>query len=53
MSNLYIPICAFFISSLMLIIFYFKENVKNEETNIFSKLLIINFLDIITMIIIL
>ena len=53
MSNLYIPICAFFISILMLVIFFSKENVKNDETNIFSKLLIINFLDIVTMIIIL
>ena len=50
MSNLYIPVCAFFISIVLNIIFFSKENVKNVETNIFSKLLVINLFDIIIMI---
>ncbi len=50
MSNLYIPVCAFFISIVLNIIFFSKENVKNVETKIFSKLLVINLFDIIIMI---
>ena len=50
MSNLYIPVCAFFISILLNIIFFSKENVRNIETKIFSRLLVINLFDIIIMV---
>ena len=50
MSNLYIPVFAFFISIALNIIFFSKDNVRNVETKIFSKLLVINLFDIIIMI---
>ena len=45
MSNLYFPICALFISSLLLIIFFSKERINILYTKLFSFLLIVNFLD--------
>ena len=45
MSNLYFPICALFISSLLLIIFFSKERINILDTKLFSFLLIVNFLD--------
>lgn len=47
MINLYIPACAFFCSILMLLIFYSRENLKTEETKLFSYMLIASFLDIV------
>lgn len=47
MTNLYIPACAFFISVLMLIIFYSRENLETTETKTFSYMLVSSLLDII------
>ena len=47
MTNLYIPACAFFISILMIIIFYSRENLETTETKTFSYMLVASFLDII------
>lgn len=52
MSNLYIPICAFFCSLLLVITFFVKKRVKNIETTLFSGMLITSFIDCILMIII-
>ena len=53
MSNLYIPGCAFFISLLLLILFYSKKRVNNIETKIYLYLLLTNVLDTVLMLIIL
>ena len=47
MTNLYIPACAFFISILMIIIFYSRENLETTETKTFSYMLVASLLDII------
>ncbi|MBQ9833943.1 MAG: response regulator [Bacilli bacterium] len=47
MTNLYIPACAFFVSALMLLIFYSRENLETTETKTFSYMLVASFLDII------
>lgn len=47
MTNLYIPACAFFISILMLIIFYSRENLETTETKTFSYMLVASLLDIV------
>ncbi|MEG2322376.1 MAG: ATP-binding protein [Bacilli bacterium] len=52
MSNLYIPVCAFFCSLLLIIVFFSKKNVKTKETKIFSVLLITSFIDTIIMVLI-
>ena len=53
MSNLYIPGCAFFISLLLLILFYSKKRVNNIETKIYLYLLLTNVLDTVLILIIL
>lgn len=53
MSNLYIPGCAFFISLLLLILFYSKKRVNNIEIKIYLYLLLTNVLDTVLMLIIL
>ncbi len=45
MSNLYFPICALFISLLVIIVFYSKKRIKNNETTIYSILITTNFLE--------
>lgn len=50
MSNLYIPMCALFISIILLIIFFGKKRVDNKEIKIFSGLLITSFIDTIMMV---
>lgn len=52
MTNLYIPVCGFFVALLLLILFYSKERVKNQETQLFSGMLVTSFLDSIFMILI-
>lgn len=52
MTNLYIPVCAFFCSVLLYIVFYYKKHIKNKETKIFSILLLTSLLDCALMIII-
>lgn len=50
MTNLYIPMCALFISIILLIIFFGKKRIDNKETKIFSGLLITSFIDTIMMV---
>ncbi len=45
MNNLYFPICAVLINALILIIFNSKQRIKSEETNAYSFLIIIGFLE--------
>ncbi len=52
MTNLYFPICALFCSFLLLITFFSKKRIQNDETKLFSGLLITSFLDSILMVMI-
>jgi len=47
MPNLYFPICAFFVSLLLFIVFFSKKRVKNSETKIYSFMLIASLLNTI------
>ena len=53
MSNMYFTICSFFISVLLIVIFFTKEKTDKIENKLYSGLLITNFLDSMLMIIIL
>ena len=50
MSNLYIPVCAFFISTILLIIFFSNDRIDSKETKIFSGLLMTSFIDTVMMV---
>lgn len=52
MTNLYFPICALFISFLLIIIFFSKKRLESVETKLFSGLLITSFVDSILMVLI-
>ena len=52
MSNLYFTISAFFVSFLLLIMFFSKERIKSHETKMFKGLLITSFVDTICMFVI-
>ena len=52
MTNLYFTICGLFISILLVIIFFTKENQKNVETNIFRYMLLTSVVDCVCMFII-
>ncbi len=45
MNNLYFPICAVLINALILIIFNSKQRIKSGETNAYSFLITIGFLE--------
>lgn len=45
MNNLYFPICAVLINTLILIIFNSKKRIKSDETNAYAFLIIIGFLE--------
>ena len=47
--NLYFTICALFISALLMIIFFSKKKIKNIDNQLYSFLLIFNFLDCLFM----
>lgn len=49
MTNLYFQICALFVSSLLVVIFFSKKRLKSVETKLFSGLLITSFVDSILM----
>ena len=49
MPNLYFTICALFISILLIIIFFTKKKIKNTDNQLYSLLLIFNFLDCLLM----
>lgn len=44
-SNLYFPICSVFVSLLITILFFSKQNVKNNETKLYSKIVIITLIE--------
>lgn len=52
MNNLYFPICALLIASLIFIVFFAKKRIKNDETKAYSFLIIINLVETILAIII-
>ncbi len=45
MNNLYFPICAVMINILILVIFNSKQRIKSEETNTYSFLITVGFLE--------
>lgn len=49
MSNLYFPICAFFLSLSLLIVFKLKVNAVNNETKLYNHLLVASFVDSVLM----
>ena len=49
MTNTFFPICSFFVSTLIIIVFNSKKSVKNKETNLYSKLITIGFLESLVM----
>ena len=53
MPNLYFTICGFFVSILLMILFFTKKKIKNIDNQLYSLLLIFNFLDCILMILVL
>ena len=48
MSSLYFPLASIFISILLNIIFFKKQRESNAETEIYSKMLLINIFETIT-----
>ena len=50
MTNLYFPVCGFFIASLLVTVFFSKKRIKNDETKWFSGLLLTSFFDSILMV---
>ena len=44
METLILPIVSVLLSILLIIVYYSKKRIKNEETNVYSKMLIINLL---------
>ena len=45
MNNLYFPICAVFINILIIVVFNIKKRIKSDETNAYSFLINIGFLE--------
>ena len=45
MTSVLLPFAALFIDVLIIVVFYSKKPVKNEETRVYSILVIINLLD--------
>ena len=50
MTNLYFPVCGFFVASLLVTVFFSKKRIKNDETKWFSGLLLTSFFDSILMV---
>ncbi len=44
LDTLLLPFAGLFIAILLMVIFFSKKNIKNEETKIYSKMLIANFI---------
>lgn len=53
MPNLYIPGCALILATLLITIFFSKKRAKNDETKIYTYLLISSFIDSLLLFIIL
>jgi signal transduction histidine kinase/CheY-like chemotaxis protein len=47
MTSLYFPIAAFFIAMLVIVMFFHRKRVENNETHIFSYLIIVNLIEIV------
>lgn len=47
MSNLYFSVSGFFVISLIVILFFSKEKVKNYETKIYGLMIISSFVDVV------
>lgn len=45
MNNICFPICAVLINILILVVFYSKKRIKSDETNAYSNLIIVGFLE--------
>ena len=52
LTNLYIPVCGLFCAILLVALFFSKKRIKNNETKLFSGMLITSLTDSILMIII-
>jgi len=46
MTNLYFPICGFFVIILILILFFSKQNTQSEETKLYGLMIVGSFMDI-------
>ena len=44
-TNLYFPVCSLGVMILLLILFFTKKNIENIETKIYSKLIIVGFIE--------
>ncbi len=44
-SNIFFPLCSLTISTFLIFIFFSKKNIKNEETKIYSNLIMCGFLE--------
>lgn len=44
-SNMFFPICSFIVSTFLIFIYFSKKNVENEETKIYSKLVVTGFFE--------
>ena len=53
MPNLYIPGCALILATLLITIFFSKKRAKNDETKIYTYLLISSFIDSLLLFVIL
>ena len=53
MPNLYIPGCALVLATLLIIVFFSKKRAKNDETQLYTFLLISSFIDSLLLYIIL
>ena len=53
MPNLYIPGCALILATLLIIVFFSKKRAKNDETQLYTFLLISSFIDSLLLFIIL
>lgn len=53
MPNLYMPGCALVLATLLIIVFFAKKRAKNDETKIYTYLLISSFIDSLLLFIIL
>ena len=44
-SNTFFPICSFIISLFLVVMFFCKKNIKNNETRVYSNLIICGFIE--------
>ena len=44
-SNMFFPICSFVVSMFLVFIYFSKKNIENEETKIYSRLVLVGFFE--------